>query len=1169
MNEITGKITHKESGLGVPDLLVVVYDLDPDTRPEELALDGASFTGVERTAGSAGLSALGDRICSVATNAAGEFGYKFEDAEFRIRDEQEKRPDLLLMVVAPEETGQDPNARILHFSLAVRQNAGRFETFLIRLSSDQLTKAGIPLPTLKLTDNEPSESVLVRLAALEGRREAMRSGLADLTRKQLELDAARLEVFHNDVKPQLIKDLSSVTENLVNPERLVLPGQSVLDKSVAVMADAIRTVVNDPAARAPRRGFVSLSDDQRQELEPFRDADGFIDEMDMAKVLGPSPSVDTQNGNAALIREDPLVKVCRDLSQRQRRAAALLNVATSSSDEGTGDDADGTGAIIPDDDEITKSDIKRHLSHLMSTLTSPEEQVVNGLTPRSDKIEVERQIKQLSLERSPADTPAYFDFHNLQIAFEHVWQEVIDQKVVDLAEDAFDRIVALGADPGAFNFTGNVGRGFVKLGRRVARTVRDHRDGADGGDSSSWSGGTRVTDTSWGDARDHRLGSIGVADELPQVLQDLEQRIKEPFNFTIYAANQKERSINFGILLTYNQEWRPQAYQAGELVRTITLAPKQVQKISVTRKLHKKRYQKEVENNVRSWREETTLTARAEEEIVRRASVRTNFNLTTQHTFSVKVPGLGSTDNTVTSSFTRDASKSSDDIKKSFHEAVTKSAQDYKNERSTEVVTEETEDLETVETTEITNPNDEIAVTFLFYELQRRFRVIESLHKITPVILVAQEVPRPDEIDNDWLMTYDWILRRVLLDDSFLPALEYLTENIAGDDVALAQMKLSLKAQNEKTQSLRAIQERLQIRMMALKEYLRLLKTSSFLDELGHPLFSEFRKDKAAVEDALQGVTDDINDVAGQIGKETEALNTLVSAYSEAFREHVNHLTQIARLRIHVKQNILFYMQAIWGHEPPDQRFFRLHNTKTPVLRKRRKSIRVDFSAPRADMMAAMAHRTLPSFGPSPVRTYEVETKYELHPDFDQQLHYVALSQVADLEGLLGFKGNYAVFPLKESNALTDFMMAPYIDHAFNALVDPDDLGNWSLEDFSDYVCCLRDQLDDAEFNQIKDQLQAQFKRLLTASRRADDMVTVPSGSLFIEALPATHSLIEEFKARHRAVDVKRAQAEVRKIELENVRYAARVLGGELEDPEVEKKVVVEGPSVILPTDDN
>ncbi|WP_457584819.1 hypothetical protein [Ensifer canadensis] len=254
MNEITGKITHKESGLGVPDLLVVLYDLDPDTRPEEMALDSTLLSSTAVTTGAAGLSSLGDRICSVATGTNGEFGYKFEDSEFKVRSEQEKRPDLLLMVVAPEETGQDPNSRILHFSLAVRQNAGRFETFLIRLSSEQLTKAGIPLPTHNLTDNEPSESVLTRLAAIDLRREAMRSGLADLTRKHLEIEQARLETFHNEIKPRLIKELSSVNENLVNPERLVLPGESVLDKSVAVMADTIRKVINDPAppGAAPR-----------------------------------------------------------------------------------------------------------------------------------------------------------------------------------------------------------------------------------------------------------------------------------------------------------------------------------------------------------------------------------------------------------------------------------------------------------------------------------------------------------------------------------------------------------------------------------------------------------------------------------------------------------------------------------------------------------------------------------------------------------------------------------------------------------------------------------------------------------------------------------------------------------------------------------------------------
>ena len=51
----------------------------------------------------------------------------------------------------------------------------------------------------------------------------------------------------------------------------------------------------------------------------------------------------------------------------------------------------------------------------------------------------------------------------------------------------------------------------------------------------------------------------------------------------------------------------------------------------------------------------------------------------------------------------------------------------------------------------------------------------------------------------------------------------------------------------------------------------------------------------------------------------------------------------------------------------------------------------------------------------------------------------------------------------------------------------------------------------------------------------------MPSNSLYIEALPGTHPLLEDFKLIHRALDVKKAQAEVRHAELENLRLAARL----------------------------
>jgi hypothetical protein len=52
---------------------------------------------------------------------------------------------------------------------------------------------------------------------------------------------------------------------------------------------------------------------------------------------------------------------------------------------------------------------------------------------------------------------------------------------------------------------------------------------------------------------------------------------------------------------------------------------------------------------------------------------------------------------------------------------------------------------------------------------------------------------------------------------------------------------------------------------------------------------------------------------------------------------------------------------------------------------------------------------------------------------------------------------------------------------------------------------------------------------------------------------------------------MKMVQAQVRQRELDNLRYAARLLAGEHEDPEIERKIVIEGgaANVIVPAADN
>lgn len=235
-------------------------------------------------------------------------------------------------------------------------------------------------------------------------------------------------------------------------------------------------------------------------------------------------------------------------------------------------------------------------------------------------------------------------------------------------------------------------------------------------------------------------------------------------------------------------------------------------------------------------------------------------------------------------------------------------------------------------------------------------------------------------------------------------------------------------------------------------------------------------------------------------------------------------------------------MQAIWSHEPTDQRFFRLHDVPVPKLKgKTTYQLVVD-----PDGIPMWPEWKIP---------FKLIGKIDLDPD---DVEFETLEQVADLDNLLGFKGNYMMFPLKKSNVLTDFMMLPYLDGVMG-IRDPDPLGNWTLTDFLKYVCCLHDTLSKQQFDKLLPGLQAAYKQLVTAPGTDGEEIIVPTDSLFIEALPGAHPILEDFKLYHRVLDVKKVQADVRAAEFENIRMAARLLAGEREDPTIEKKVVIEG----------
>ena len=48
-----------------------------------------------------------------------------------------------------------------------------------------------------------------------------------------------------------------------------------------------------------------------------------------------------------------------------------------------------------------------------------------------------------------------------------------------------------------------------------------------------------------------------------------------------------------------------------------------------------------------------------------------------------------------------------------------------------------------------------------------------------------------------WVIAHDWILNRVILDDSFRPALQYVAQKNVGDDFAIRELRRNLRAQRQ------------------------------------------------------------------------------------------------------------------------------------------------------------------------------------------------------------------------------------------------------------------------------------------------------------------------------------------------------------------------------------
>ncbi|MDP9203746.1 MAG: hypothetical protein M3P26_17720 [Gemmatimonadota bacterium] len=1061
--------------------------------------------------------------------------------------------------------------------------------------------------------------------------------------------------------------------------RYVARGGSVAAATNAAIGSTIDRHINGATAV----GSVAIGAGQ---LDRFRGANGKLRdeipsrELERAIDLGRTP---------ARVRKPPIALTCRP---RVPKSSCLDIVDGEKTDEVTDTPVEGSpaspdeskspenGTTEGDGDVAATSDEVIALIHrLLKDMTSPEAAVAFGLEERdlvdatlqSRMDAVHKGIKASTLHGGPADADALFDFHHIRLAFEPVWQELFDEKLIATGKKLYEQFVAIGVDPNDYldiaPQSGSVSLGvsveiaksafkldqsltwivelsppatvlaafditadeWARLGKipdsaaGIAALIEQKAVDSVTGKPDTPDATTAKTsmddlvallvgfseaqkalvllarelvttisqdfflqgNASWmsyklenrrqllrqgqriiGYVRDHAFTGEQL-DQMHELLTELAESMKQPYRFTIYAANEQERSVNFGVIATYRQRWQPGDYQAGRLVKTVPLAPKEVRRFTKKVAVKQSRAEKEVNTSLSVRKTDSSETSRAESEIVQKAHKSTNFKMSAEGGVNI-----GIVDAKAGSSMGQDAGTESQETKKDFHEAVFKASEEYKQERSLEVNITDSVETQTEDSGEISNPNDEITVTYLFYELQRRFRVSEQIHRLTSIVAVAQEVPTPDQISEAWIVANDWILRRVILDDSFVPAMNYLSTKVVGDEVALRELYKNVEQQRRLVEELKgdlvAIQAQVYSKYATLAGELEkhaaaveAEQTSGGFTLLplpvpvlpeGSNVSVEAAKERADTARAdAERKERERRDVQARLDREVTTLTAITETYTKSLSEHLNRREQISRLLVHVKSNILYYMQAIWSHEVPDQRFFRLHEVQVPRL-KGKKTYKLV-----AD----------PGAIPGPP-DWQQPMKIEMHCDLNPKLvQFDNLAEVADLDNLLGFKGNYMLFPLRRSNDVTDFLTLPYVD-PFTGLRDPDPNGGWTLSEFAEYLCCLKEKVPKPELDRMLPGLIQTYQQLLTNGGNEDEII-VPTGSLFIEALPGAHPILEDFKLMHRAVDVKKVQAEVRGMEFENLRFAARLLQGEREDPTIEKKIIIEGDGtdVIVPPD--
>lgn len=425
MNKVLGRVVLSGTNVGIPRLLVTVYDASvPRTSQSSAGTQSVQDTDESRW----------NRWGSVITDDRGAFVFTHDDD--RDTGNREQRPDLVLVISAPEETcvpGQESRARI---ATCVRYNAATVESFIIGLNEERLAEASIRIPV-----NEDDVDHVIEKRRLATQRQArfnaesQRLFVESFDRRR---NAERL------VEKKFGKFLSALSavpmeQRNLSGSRYVPLGSSVF----AVNQEIIRSSIKSRINQASVSGIAVLNNEQ---AAMFMDANGQFLAGIPASKIEPflSPKQFGRRPGLSYIFKPSLL--CRSRKDPVDPCVEILE----------GKKPTPQPQDSPPDTEATppmKADIPLLIENLVKQMTPPESAAIFSVHTRAGIKQVQEGVDGFTLHSGPADAPALHDFHHLQIAFEHVWQELFDGNVVQTGKKLYSDLVVLGIDPNEYLFS--------------------------------------------------------------------------------------------------------------------------------------------------------------------------------------------------------------------------------------------------------------------------------------------------------------------------------------------------------------------------------------------------------------------------------------------------------------------------------------------------------------------------------------------------------------------------------------------------------------------------------------------------------------------------------------------------------------------------------------------